>query len=150
MSDSLQPQGLQRVRLPCPSTSFSLLRFMSIGSVMLSNYLILGCPLLPSIFLSIRGLPMNQLFASCGQSIGASASVLLINIQGWFPLGLTGWISLQSKGFSRVLTNTTVWQHQFFNSWSSLWSNSHTCTSLLENHSFDYMDICQQSDISAF
>ena len=77
---------------------------------------------------------MSQLFASGGQSIGASAStsVLLMNIQGWFPLGLTGWISLQSKGLSRVFSNTTVQKHQFFGTQLSLWSNAHIHTWLLE------------------
>ena len=67
-------------------------------------------------FPASRSFPMSQLFASGGQSIGASASasVLLVNIQDWFPLGLTGLISLQSKEFSRVFSSTTVWKHQFF------------------------------------
>ena len=100
--------------------SQSLLKFMSIEStesVMLSNHLILCHPLLllPLVFTSIRSFPVSQLFASGGQSIGAwaSASVLPMNIQGWFPLGLTGLI-LQSKGFSRVFSSSTVWKHQFF------------------------------------
>ena len=76
--------------------------------------------------------PMSWLFTSGGQSIGASASVLPMNIQGWFPLGLTGLISLLSKGCSRVFSNTTVWKHQFFSSQSSLGSNSHIHTWLLE------------------
>ena len=77
---------------------------------------------------------MSWLFASGCQSIGASASasVLLMNIQSWFPLGLTGLISLLSKGLSRVLSNNTVQKHQFFNSQPSLWSNPHICTWLLE------------------
>ena len=66
---------------------------------------------------------MSQLYALGGQSIVASASVFLMNIQGWFPLGLTGLISLRSKGFSRVLSNTTVQKHWFFNVQPSLWSN---------------------------
>ena len=76
----------------------------------------------------------GQFFASGGQSIGvsASASVLPMNIQDWFPLRLTGWISLQSKGLSRIFSNTTVQKHQFFNAQSSLRSNSHICTWLLE------------------
>ena len=71
--------------------------------------------------------PMSWLFPSGGQSIGtsASASILPMNIQSWFPLGLTGLISLQSKGFSRVFSNTTVRKHQFFSTQPSLWSNSH-------------------------
>ena len=70
---------------------------------------------------------MSWLFASGGQSIGASASasVLPMNIQDWFPLGLTGWISLLSKGLPRVFSSTTVWKHQFFGAQPSLWSNSH-------------------------
>ena len=90
---------------------------MSFESVMPSNHLILCRPLLllPSIFSSIRVFS-NELFASCGQSIGASglASVLPVNIQGQFPLELAGLISLQSKGLSRVFSNTTVQKHQFF------------------------------------
>ena len=71
---------------------------------------------------------MSQLFTSGGQSIEASVSVLPVNIQGWFPLGLTGLIFLQSKGLSRVFSSTTVKKHQFFGAQSSLWSNSYTHT----------------------
>ena len=85
---------------------------MSIESVMPFNHLILCLPLLlpPSVFPSIRVFPMSQLFASGGQSIGVSAStsVFPMNTQDWSPLGWTGWISLQSKGLSRVFSNTTV------------------------------------------
>ena len=76
--------------------------------------------------------PMNQFFASGGPSIGASASVLPMNIQDWFPLVLTGLISLQSKGLSRVFSNTTVQKRQFFGAQLSLWSNSHIHTWQLE------------------
>ena len=69
--------------------------------------------------------PVSQLFASGGLGIGASVSVLPVNVQGWFPLGLTGLISLQSKGLSRVFSSTTVRKHQFFCTQPSLWSNSH-------------------------
>ena len=69
--------------------------------------------------------PMSQFFTSGGKIIGGSTSVFPINIQGWFPLELTGWISLQSKGLSRVFSNTTVQNHQFFHAQLSLWSNSH-------------------------
>ena len=79
----------------------------------------------------------SQFFTSGDQSIGASASVLLISIQDWFPLGLTGCISLPSKRLSRVFSNTTVQKHQFFGAQLSLWSNSPTHTWLLKNHSFD-------------
>ena len=77
---------------------------------------------------------ISQLFASGGQSIGvsASASVLPVNTQDWFPLGWTGWISVQSKGLSRVFSNTTVQKHQFFGTQLSSQSNSHTNTWLLE------------------
>ena len=77
--------------------------------------------------------PMSQFFESGGQSIGASASasVLPKNVQDWFPLGLTGLISLQSKGFSRVFSSTTIQKHQFFGAQPSLWSNSHIHTWLL-------------------
>ena len=95
---------------------------------MLSNDLIICCPLLLlySVFPNIRSFPLSWLFASGGQSIGASASasVLPMNIQGWFPLGSTGLISLQSKGISRVFSGTTIQKHQFFSSQPSLWSNS--------------------------
>ena len=78
--------------------------------------------------------PMNQFFASGGQSTGVSAlaSVLPMNIQDWFPLGRTSWISLLSKGLSRVFSSTTVQKHQFFSTQPSLWFNSHVHTWLLE------------------
>ena len=78
--------------------------------------------------------PVSWLLASGGQSIGASASAsgLPMNIQGWFPLGLTGLISLQSKGLSRVFSSTTVWKNWFFGAQPSLWSSSHVHTWLLE------------------
>ena len=103
---------------------WSLLKLMSIKSVMPSNHLILCHPLLllPSIFPSNRSFPVNQFFMSGGQSFGvsASASVFPMNIQDWFPIGLTGWISLQSNGLSRVFFNTTVQKHQFFSAQLSL------------------------------
>ena len=100
------------------TTSQSLFKLMSIESVMPSNHLILCFPLLllPSVFPSIRSFLGCQLFTSGGQSIGVSASVsvLPMNIQDWFTLGWTSLISLQSKGLSRVFSNTTVQKHQFF------------------------------------
>ena len=109
--------------------SQSLLKLMSIEFIVPSRHLIL-CPtllLLPSIFLSIRVF-FNELFASDGQKIGASASasVLPMNIQGLFPLGLAGLISLLSKGLSRVFYNTTIQKNQFFSTQPSLWSHIHT------------------------
>ena len=85
-------------------------------------------------FPASRSFPINGFFATDGQSSEASvsASVLSVNIQGWFPLGLTGWIFLQSKGLCRVFSNTTVQKHQFFCAQRSLWSNFHIHTWLLE------------------
>ena len=118
------------------SNSQSLLKLMSIESVMPSNHLILCCPLFlpPPTFPASGSFPMSQLFTSGGQSIGVSAltSVLPKNTQDWSPLAWTGWISLQSKGLSRVFSNTTVQKHQFFCAQLSLWFNSHIHTWLLE------------------
>ena len=116
--------------------SWSLHKLMSIESVMPFNHLILCCLLLllPSVFSSIKVFSNTWLFVSSGQNIGASASasVLPRNIQDWFPLGLMGLISLQSKGLSRVFSSTTIWKHQFFGTHPSLWSNSHIRTWLWE------------------
>ena len=113
---------------------------MSIELVMPSNHLILCRPLLllPSIFPASGSFQMSQFFTLGGQSIGVSAStsVLPMNIQDWFPLEWTGWISLQSKGLSRVFSNTTVQKHQFF---SAQLSFNPTLTSIHDywkNHSF--------------
>ena len=125
-SNSLWPHELQYARPPCSSQSpgaysnscpLSQWCHLTISSSVLPL-------LLPSIFSSIRVFPMSQLFASGGQSIGASASALVLpmNIQDWFPLGLTGWVSLLSKGLSRVFSKTTVQKHQFFSLQVSLWS----------------------------
>ena len=117
------------------TNSRSLLK-MSIESVMPSNHLILCLPLLllPSIFPASASFPMSQFFVSRGQrtEAPASASVLPMNIQDWFPLGLTGLISLLSKGHSRVFCSTTVQKHQFSGTKPSLWLNSHISTRLLE------------------
>ena len=88
----------------------------------------------PQSFAASGSFQMSQLYASGGQSIGvsASASALPMNIEDWFPLGWTGWISLQFKGLSRVFSNTTVQKHQFFSTQLSFWSNSHIHTWLLE------------------
>ena len=112
--------------------SRSLLKIMSIESVMPSSVVPFSSCL--QSFPPSGTFQMSQLFSSGGQSIGvsASASVLPVNIQDWFPLGWTGWISLQSSGFSRVFANTTVKKNQFFSTQLSLWSNSHIHTWLLE------------------
>ena len=119
MSDSLRPHGLQHARPPCPSptprvysNSCPLSQWchptISSSVIPFSSHL-QSCPASGSF-------PMSQFFASGGQSIGVSAStsVLPMNIQDWCPLGWTGWISLQSKGLSRVLSSTTIGKHQFF------------------------------------
>ena len=136
------------------TNSWSLFKLMSVESVMPSSHLILCCLslLLPSSFQASGCFPRSQFFASGGQSIGASASALVLpmNIQDWFPLGLTGLISLQSKGLSRVFSNTTVQKHQFF---GSCFLYSPTLTSIHEHwktHSLDYMDLYGQSNVSAF
>ena len=113
--------------------SWNLFKLMSIELVMPSNHLTLCRPLLlPSIFWG--SFPMSWLDPSGGQTIGASASasVLPMNIQGWFPLRLTGLTSLLSRGLSRVFSNTTVQKHQFFGTQPFLWPNSHIRTYLLE------------------
>ena len=125
------------------TNSRSLLKLMSITSVIPSNHLIICHHLLLLLlqsFPSSGSFPLSQLFTSCGQSIGvsASASVLPMNILDWFPLGWTGWVSLQSKGLSRVFSNTTVQKHQFFGTQPFL--NGSTLTSIHDcwkNHSFD-------------
>ena len=135
VSNSLQSHGLQHSRLPCPSPS----RGACSNSCLLSQW----CH--PNISSSVitfssylQSFPASgsflMLFASGGQSIGASASasILPMNIQDWFPLGLTDLISLQSKGLSRVFANTTVQKHQFFSAQLSSQSNSHIHTWPLE------------------
>ena len=117
------------------TNSPSLLEHMCIELVVPSNHLILCCPLLllASVFPSIRVFSNESVLRIRWSSTGASASVLLMNIQDWFPLGWTGWISLQSNRLSRVLSNTTVQKHQFFDIQLSFWSNSYIHTWLLEN-----------------
>ena len=117
--DSFRPHGWQHARLPCPSPTpggYSNLcpssqwchPTISSSVVPLSSY--------PQFFPASGSFPMSQFFLSGGQSFGVSASTsaLPMNTQDWSPLGWTGWISLQSKGLSRVFSNTTVQKHQFF------------------------------------
>ena len=115
---------------------WSLFRLVPTELVMLSNRLILCLPLLlwSQSSPTAGSFPVSQVFASHGQSIGATASVLQWNIQGRLPLGLTGLMSLVSKGLSRVFSSNTVrkHKHQFFGTQPSLWSNSHICAWLLE------------------
>ena len=136
MSDSLWPHGLQYARLHCPlptpracSNSCPSSRWC---------YPTISSSVIPfsshhQSFLASGSFPMSQFFATGGQSIGVSASALVLpmNIQDWFPLGWDG-ISLQSKGLSRVFFNTTVQKYQFFSAQLSLYSNSYIHTWLLE------------------
>ena len=135
MSDYLWPHELQHARLPCPS--------LSPGVCSSSCPLIQWCYLAtsssvtpfsscPQSLPTSGSFPISQLFASGSQSIGASVLVHPMNMQGWFPLGLTGLISLQSKGLSRIFSSTTVQKHQFFSakpslgddySWQEIWVN---------------------------
>ena len=118
------------------TNSWSLIKLMSIESVMPSNHLILCHPLssLPQSLPASVSFPMSQLFAGGGQSIGVSAlaSFLPMNTQDWSPSEWTGWISLKSKRLSRVFSNTTVQKHQFFGIQLSSRSNSHIHTWPLE------------------
>ena len=136
VSDSLRPHELQHTRPPCPSPtpgaySNSCPSSRWCHQAVSSSAVPFSCPQsLPAS----GSFPMSQLFAWGGQSNGVSAStsVLPMNTQDWFPLGWTGWISLQSKGLSRVFTNTIVEEHQFFCAQLSLQSNSHIHTWPLE------------------
>ena len=133
MSDSLQPHEPQHTRPPCPSPTPRVY----------SNSCPLSCWCHPTISSSVipvsyclhsfpaSGIfPVSQFFTSGSQSVGASSSssALPMNIQDQFSLGLSGLISLQSKGLSRVFSNTTIQKHQFFSPQPSLWSNSHIDT----------------------
>ena len=135
--DSLRPHGLQHIRLPCSlpspaacSNSCPLSRWchptISSSVVPFSSCL--------QSFPASGSFLISQFFASSGQIVGASAlaSVLPMSIQDWFPWRLTGWISLQSKGLSRVFINTTVQKYPFFRTQPSLWSNSHIHPWLLQ------------------
>ena len=118
VSDSLQPHGLKHVRPPYPSTPEAGWNSCPLSQwchPTLSSSVVPFSSCLQS-FPASGSFPMSQCFTSGGQSIGTStsASVLPVNIQDWFPLGLTGWISLKSRGLSRVFFNTTVQKHQFF------------------------------------
>ena len=116
------------------TNSPSLLRLMTIKSLMPSNHLVLCCPFSCCLQSSPASgsFPVSQSFASGGQNIGDSASVLAVNIQVWFALGMTCWISWQSTGLSRVFSNSPVQKHQFFGVQPSSWGNSHIHTWLLE------------------
>ena len=133
---------LQHARFPCPSWTPGAYSNSCPSScwchLTISTSVIPFSSRLP-YFQPSWSFPMSQFFTSGGQSIGASAlaSAPLMNIQDWFPLGLARCISLQSKGLSRVFSNTTVQKHQFFSAQASLLSNSHIHTWLMKNQSFD-------------
>ena len=137
MSDSLQPHGLQHARPPYPSPTPRVYS----DSCPLSRWChptisssIIPFSFCPQSFPESGSFQMSQLFISGGQSIVVSASTLVLpmNTQDQSPLGWTGWMSLQSKGLSRVFSNTTVQKHQLFDVQLSLWSNCHIYTWLLE------------------
>ena len=142
VSDSLRPYGLQHARLPCPpptpgacSNSRPLSRWChpTISSSVVPFF---SCF---QSFPASGSFSRSQFFASGAQSTGISpsASILPMNIQDWFPLGWTGWISLQSKGLSRIFPNTTVQKHQFFGTQISLYRTLTSIHDYWENHSFD-------------
>ena len=155
MSNSLWPHELQHTRLPCPSPSPRIcsnscpLSWWCHPTISSSVILSSSC-LQP--FPASESFLMSQLFASGSQSIGASAlaSVLPMNTQGWFHLGLTDLISLLSKGLSRVFSSTTVWRHQFFDTQPFLLSSFHICTWVLEKPQLWPYGPCRQNDVSAF
>ena len=128
MSDSLWPHGLQHARLPCPSPTPRACSNSCPSSQWCHSTISSSVVPFSSCLQSFSGsgsFLMSQFFTSDGQSIGASASVLPMNIQDWSSLRLTDFIFLLSKGFSRGFSNTTVQKHQFFGAQLSLWSSSH-------------------------
>ena len=140
LSDTLWSHGLQHSRLPCPSPTPWVCSNLCPSSQWCHPTISSSVISFSSCFQSFPksgSFQMSQLFASGGQSIEASvsASVLPVSIQGWFPLGWTGLISLQSKRLSRAFSSTTIQKYQFFIPQPSLWSNSHICTWLLEKTS---------------
>ena len=125
LSDSFQLYGLQHARLPCPSPTLgSVLKthVHQVGDAIQPSHPVIPFSSCPQTLPASGSFPISQFFTSGGQSIGvsASASVLSMNSQDWSPLGWTGWISMQSKGLSRVFSNTTVQKHQFFSAQLSL------------------------------
>ena len=130
VSHSLRPHGRQYARLLCllptPRACSDSCSFSQWCHPAISFSLVLFSSCLQS-FRASESFPVSQFFTSSGHSIGVSAlaSVLPMNIRDWFPWGWTGWISLQSKGLSRVFSNTAVQKHQFFSAQPSFWSNSH-------------------------
>ena len=156
MSDSLQPHGLIVCQTSLSITnSWSLPKLMSIESVMPSNHLIFCYPLLllPSIFPSIRVFSIESaLHIKWPKNWSFTFSISHSNEYSGL-ISFTGFISLQAKGLLRVFSNTTTQKHQSFGTQPSLWSDSQTLTFIhnyWENHSFNYTNLCWQSNVSAF
>ena len=148
-------RGWQRMRWLDGITDSMDMSFEQAPGVGDSNHLILCHPLLllPSVFLSIRVFSSESILRIRWPkywSFSFSTSHPNENIQGWFPLGLMGLFSLQSKEFSRVFSSTTDQKHQFFSTQLSLWSKYYIHTWLQKNHSLDYMYLCWQSNVSTF
>ena len=154
MSNSLRPQGLQHAKLPCPSPTPRACSNSCPSSR--QCHPTISSSVIPfshlQSFPASASFPVSQFFESGGQSIGASVSLsaLPMNIQDWFPLGLTGLISLQSKGLSSLLqhhsSKASILQHSAF----FMVQLAHPYMTTGTNHSFDYMDLCQQTNVSAF
>ena len=137
VSDCLWPHWLQHTRLPCPSPTPRACSNSCPSSQWWHSTVSSSVIPFSSCFQSFPGsgsFPVSQFFTSGGQSIGPSASLLVLpmNIQNWFLLGLTGWISLQSKGLSRVFSNNTAQKHSSKAQLFSLWSKTHIHTWLLK------------------
>ena len=150
VSDSLRPRGLQDARLPSPlpisrTCSNSCLLSHWCHSTILSS--VIPFSSCSQSFPASGSFPVSQLFTSGGQSIGASESVLPMNIQDWFPLGLTGLILLLSKGFPRIISSTTVQNINSLMPSFFMVQLSHPYMTTGKNHSFD---LCEQSVVSAF
>ena len=155
MSDSLRSHGLQHARLPCPSPSLEIAQthvYWVSDTIQPSHPL--SPPSLPALNLSQnQGLfPVSWTYTSGGQSTRASvsASVLPMNIQCWFPLELSDLIFLLPKGLSRVFSSTTIWKHQFSGTQPFYAPTLTSIHDYWKNHSFDYMDLRWQSNVSAF
>ena len=150
MSDSLGPLQLQQAMVPWPSLSprvYSNLCPLSQWCHPTISPSVVPFSACLQFFPASGSFQMSQLFASGGQRIGASASVFPVIIQDWFPLGLTGLKSLQSKGLSRIFSNSTVQKHPFLGGQPSLWSNSSPIHDYRKN-GLVYMNLCQQSNAS--
>ena len=155
MSDFLQPHGLQYTRLPCPFLSPGV--YSNSCSLSHSCYLTISSSATPFSFClqsswESGSFPVSQLFSSGGPSIGASApvSVLPVNIQGWFPLGLTSLISLQFRRLLRVFCSTTTWKPQLCGAQLLYGPTLPSIHDYRKNHSFNRVDLCGWSECLCF